>query len=887
MILFIGARTILVEEISAALPEATSLVHLANIAETETYFDTSTGDRPEPVLILVDADTDQKVIAGCRQLLQKTFAHDIPIVALISQPTARQAVLEAGADDYLLLPLLAGEIQIRLATYLRRTSRSLNRWINTFHQMSKGYPPIKVLNQSLADLAQIFDATSAWMFLLDTTQQIELICSYELPPLFDQNPDILDEEIKKCLKIHQQFGGTTAQVISSSRLVQADQEEGRGLTHYLSVPLKGHQHLIGVVNLIYRAAPHILRIEKQALMMLSQDMGILLEMFHLQEETQVYATQNAFMVLIARTISEHLDLTVTLSLTLEQTVPLFDASGGGIWLLSNNGRWLKLASSLSSPYSQRPLADRANGQGLIGWVAEHNRSLNINEAPARDPRFDPETDQIEDLLDYSFLAVPLRHQDTTIGVLAIYREHRTPFSNADVMLLEGIANLTASAIANGKLMQDLRDYATQQRVLYEMSHQIAAGLDLQNTLDRTLQWMSRLIETEIGLLWLVDTPKSQAETASDSLYLVATVGIEFPGDQKFAISSEKYLVNWIERTGEAIIINDPDNDPRFDPQIVKKLNIDSQNLISMPMNYHGEVIGVMSMFNKIGGSFSDDDLTLLATAIEMVAVAVGNARLHTQTLELMAEGERLHKQILQSERLAIVGRLTASLSHEINNPMQAIRGALTLALEELYNPKELTTYIQMSLAESERVVQLIDRMRQIYRPRYSIPDIVDVNHVLQEALNIAHKELRRQRVKLETDLASELPPLTANPDQLQLVFLIFTLNLSNVISAAGGGQLQVRSYLLKQAVHIEFVTHASISPLANLAHIFKLSINQLNHEIEADQGDTAFGLSLSHDIVKAHEGTVECEWQNDQILCRIALPLSLVEISADDKTNFA
>jgi GAF domain-containing protein len=878
LILFISARNILVEEILAALPESTPLLHLASVAETATYLDASTGDRPEPVLILADADTDQKVIADCRRLLQKTFAHDLPLIALISQPTARQAVLEAGADDYLLLPLLTGEVQVRLSNYLRRTSRSLNRWINTFHQMSKGYPPLKVLNQSLADLVQIFNAVSAWMFLLDPAQEIELICSYELPPLFNQNPDILNEEIKKCLKIHQQFGADTAQVISSSRLVQADQEDGQGLSHYLSVPLKGHQHLIGVVNLIYREAPQISRIEKQALTMLSQDMGILLEMFHLQEETQVYATQNAFMVLIARTISEHLDPTATLSLTLEQTVPLFNASGGGIWLLVNNGRWLKLASSLSSPYSQRPLADRARGQGLVGWVVEHNQPLNIGEALASDPRFDPEIDQIEGLSDYSFLAVPLRHRDTTIGVLATYREHRTPFTDADTILLEGIASLTASAIANARLMQDLRDYAAQQRVLYEMSQQIAAGLDLQNTLDRALQWMSRLIETEIGLLWLVDTPKNQDKAAPDSLYLVAAVGIEFSGGQKFAVSTKSYLVDWIERTAEAIIINDPDNDPRFDPRIVRQLNIDPQNLISMPMNYHGEVIGIMTMFNKIGGSFGDDDLTLLATAIEMVAVAVGNARLHTQTLNLMTERERLNKQILQSERLAIVGRLTASLSHEINNPMQAIRGALTLALEELHNPKELTTYIQMSLEESERVVQLIDRMRQIYRPRYSVPDTLDVNQVLQEAISIAHKELRRQRVRLEADLASELPPLTAIPDQLQLVFLIFILNLSNAIGAAGGGQLRVRSYLLEQAIQIEFATPTSISALANWAHIFKLGVSQLNQEIEADQGDTGFGLSLSHDIINAHEGIIECERQNNQIICRIVLPFSSVEM---------
>ena len=250
----------------------------------------------------------------------------------------------------------------------------------------------------------------------------------------------------------------------------------------------------------------------------------------------------------------------------------------------------------------------------------------------------------------------------------------------------------------------------------------------------------------------------------------------------------------------------------------------------------------------------------------MIALAVGNARLHTQTLAIMDERERLHHQVLYAERLATVGRLTASLSHEINNPMQAIQGALNLALEELDSPEDLTVYLQLSLVESERVIQLLSRMRQIYRPQNDNSERINLNDILQEAISLANKEFRRQKITLRADLNAKLPPLLAVANQLHLVFLSVLLNLSDAIGAAGGGELRLRTYVASRAVRIEFSTHISNIIADNWVDIFKTGP-------AGKETDLSFGLSFNQDIINAHGGVIDYIRQDQQVTCRIEFPV--------------
>lgn len=517
------------------------------MVDAHAYFSKEPGSKSGVELILLDLTQESAKSTVCRELCNSRIIDDIPVIAIIASPADRQQVLDDGTDDYLLYPVLPEEINIRLSTHLHSPLHGFSTLLEAIQQMNSDRPN-HVLNRSLENLAMLFNAPSAWILFLESpsAQSVSLTSGFNLPPILARTDTALTEETLGCLKILQDNQSTVPQVIACPYLNQAAVEDTNGLTHHLSIPLYGTQpdpdssifynrQLMGVLNLAYQSLPRFSRAQKRMMRILGQDIGILLEIFNLQQETQIFAMQNAFIVLLARIINERLNLNTILALTLEQTIPLLNGKAGQIWLTSAEGKQLTLTSSLSTRFFEAAPREPARhphpptcawGQGFTGWIAKHGRSLQTN-TPTTDPRFVPSIDGHNHSKGFSFLGVPLQHREKTIGVLSITKESHPPFSKQDTILLEGIANLTASAIANAKLMQEMETYAEQQRILYEKSQQ-------------------------------------------------------------------------------------------------------------------------------------------------------------------------MHQQVLQTERLATVGRLTASLSHEINNPMQVILSALALAREELNNPEEMDAYLQIS-----------------------------------------------------------------------------------------------------------------------------------------------------------------------------------------------
>jgi len=859
-ILLISPDNALFDSFRSALPTLVEIIQLPSLAEAQPYLAAAQSDEAPIDLILLHARNTELLVKMCKLLRISRVVAKIPVVVLLNDPEDRRRMLACGADDYLLLPLIPAEINARVEAYLRSPLQIFRSLSSVIEHLKKRITSADAWEQCLHSVSKIFKASAAWVFLLDkTNERTILIGGHNIPPLLAQKEDNLYREIDALFQMLAQSEGALFREIIGPYQAWPRRTDTDDLMYHILVPLYSGQQLFGVLTLAYKEQPTLSSFERQTLNILGQNLGVFLESHRIQEEIQSYATQNAFMVLIARTISERLDLNSILSLTLEQVVPLVNASGGDIWMLTPDETQLDLTSSLASPLGHRQEKHRLLGQGLIGWVAARNAAVYTTE-PAEDPRYDDQVDQLGDFGAYSLVAVPLNHRNKVIGVLAVYSKQTTLFTNRDTILLEGIASLTASAIANARMLQELRENAEQRRILYEMSQQIAAGLDLQATLDRTLPWIGRLFDVEVGLLWIVDQSKKK-------LQLAAGLGVNVAsGEEKITVTVGEGIIGQVAKNGKTLLTNDPLNRPDLNETLLDMLEVVPHNILAAPMTYHGQAIGVLSLINKNDGLFDETDMTLLSTALEIIAVAVGNARLYTQTVSLMGERERLHQQVLQAERLATLGRLTAVLSHEINNPMQAIQGALTLSLEEINNPTELETYIHLSLDESSRVVNLLNRMRQVYRPQTDTMELIDLHNTLQETIALARKELKRQKIRLHADLAADLPRLNMVANQIHLVFLSLLLNLSDAIGAVDGHDLYLRSYTVSHVVRIEFSTHISALPMGDWLDAFKSNGND-------NEVSMSLGLSLSQDIIVAHGGVIELDRQGKRVVCRIELPI--------------
>ena len=164
------------------------------------------------------------------------------------------------------------------------------------------------------------------------------------------------------------------------------------------------------------------------------------------------------------------------------------------------------------------------------------------------------------------------------------------------------------------------------------------------------------------------------------------------------------------------------------------------------------------------------------------------------------------EQILSLERLITIGRLTPSVLHEINNPLQAIRGALQLAQDDIDKPEELHEYISICQQEIEHITRLVSQMRLIYRSQSNEPKAFQLTELMRNAVTLTQEEAMRQKVKVHNNLPSALPLVYGVFDQIYIAILRALLILIDVIGQVGGGELAITAGAVVDRIRITFRT---------------------------------------------------------------------------------
>src|SRR5512145_813896 len=236
-----------------------------------------------------------------------------------------------------------------------------------------------------------------------------------------------------------------------------------------------------------------------------------------------------------------------------------------------------------------------------------------------------------------------------------------------------------------------------------------------------------------------------------------------------------------------------------------------------------------------------DNVLLRPVEAAEIAAYVERAYQHSQ---LLVERQKIHERALENERLATIGRLTASIVHSISNPMQAMRGALILALEDSHSPRDVEEYVRLTQQELERVSRLVNRMRQLYRP--PTDDIVQVHlpDLLRDAFETAQEEAMRQKVRLHDALTLDVPAIKGASSQLQLAFLSIVLSLIDIVGEGGGGEIKVSAIGTKNKVQIDFLLPTKVAlplPEANdYLSTFHYSLTPILDLIAANGGKIHF-----------------------------------------------
>lgn len=222
-------------------------------------------------------------------------------------------------------------------------------------------------------------------------------------------------------------------------------------------------------------------------------------------------------------------------------------------------------------------------------------------------------------------------------------------------------------------------------------------------------------------------------------------------------------------------------------------------------------------------------------------------------VEDITERKRAQAALIQAEKLAIAGKLSASLAHEINNPLQSVIGCLGLARETLAEGKDATEFLEVGLEQLRRVARIVAQLRDMYRPsRPEERQHTDVNVLLKQVLTLSRKRCEEQGIDVAWQAVPDLPSLLLVPDQMQQVFLNLVLNALDAMPQ--GGRLQIRATGTDRpiGVRVSFTDSGTGIAADVLSHVF-------DPFYSTKPSGLGLGLFISKDIVEQHGGRIEVQ----------------------------
>ena len=197
--------------------------------------------------------------------------------------------------------------------------------------------------------------------------------------------------------------------------------------------------------------------------------------------------------------------------------------------------------------------------------------------------------------------------------------------------------------------------------------------------------------------------------------------------------------------------------------------------------------------------FRGADLELFFVLARQAIVAMENARLYADLREYVRRVEESQQALLRAEKMAAAGRLTASIAHEVNNPLQSVQNCLHLAGREDLAAEKRKEYFDLARAELDRLMKTMQRMLDFYRPGASRVEEVDILEELKHVINLTSQQFSQRNIQVITDLPESLPMIYVVSGQIQQIFFNLVLNALDAMPMGGSSGLMGSSTIRKWA----------------------------------------------------------------------------------------
>lgn len=551
-------------------------------------------------------------------------------------------------------------------------------------------------------------------------------------------------------------------------------------------------------------------------------------------------------------IHSTLDHQQALDLIVRESVRLTSASSGSVALVNPNTGFLEILAQQGLPNRATELHLRV-GEGITGWVASTGRAARVGDV-RQDVRYIMLRDNIR-----SELAVPLGSTGDLRGVLNVDSDQVDAFTEGHQELLTDLAVQATRAIHNTWLYEQLRLKARLFESLSKVSQRVNSTVGLTEALNAITHEACQLMNARVSSLLLKD------ETG-EWLDLHASHGAGPAYIAKPRLSLEESLVGIVMRRQKAIQIENVLVSSRYqNVDVARREGLVA--LLSVPLVFGGESIGVLNVYKAEPHSFSNEEVRILTALADLSAIAIEKARLYERLVDV-------EEEVRQSEKLSALGLLAAEVAHEIRNPltvMKMLYHSLDLKFPE-DDPRARDAQIMgQKMDLLNRIVEQILAFARNAEPQLAS---VNVNTLIHDLCLLVRHKLKNQAVGLQLSLTDNLPAVLADAGQLEQAFLNLILNAVEAMPEGGSLELSTGMATAPEgeastaAIAVEFKDTGPGMTEEQRRLAFTSLLNTTKTK------GTGIGLAIVGRIVEAHGGKVTILSQAGRgTTIRIVLPV--------------